>query len=640
MNFRPDINALRALAVTSVVFYHFFPMELTGGFAGVDIFFVISGYLMTRIIFTKFNEGNFSYRAFYIARANRIVPALVVMILITLVAGFLTLSPFELKSLGKHALKSILFVSNQTYLKEAGYFDAASLDKWLLHTWSLSVEWQFYIIYPIVIGVLFRTLTYRATKIALLMMCISSFFYSLHIVKHAPNSAYYLLSSRSWEMLLGGVAFLYPITLKEKNIKVTLSVLGLCLIIASFIYIDSSLIWPSYYTLPATLGTFLIISVNLQYKHIYDNQVVSTIGKSSYSIYLWHWPILVWGSYWQIPYWQQFGLAISAVFGIFSAKYIETLSYSPPRLLTVQVIKYPPLFLALITIVVSQVIYSSNGLFSLYPEKIQVISKEVTNRNPRKNECHLESGIVPECTYGTGEVEQIVLGDSHAASIVRSVEKAFPHSATLDWTMSGCRTAFGIYNTRSALPDYSCGTFINSLPEKLQNYPKASIYILNRYASLIHGANERDDEHITEFFAEKEKLNQRDNAYSKQALDSIYSTICTLSTYNPVFVIDPIPELKKHVPKSMAKELRRGNGNFRVSIPLKEYQHRNDEVFTMLNKLEKNCRVTRVHVQDLFCDASRCFGDKNGRPIYFDDNHLSEYGAGYLIPRIQALSLK
>ena len=148
-SFRQDINGLRAIAVIAVVLFHFNASWMPGGFAGVDVFFVISGFLMTGIIFRGIEQENFSILKFYVARANRIIPALAVLCLVLLVFGWFYLTPLDYKALGKHAASSVAFLSNIIYWRESGYFDAASHEKWLLHTWSLSVEWQFYILYPL-----------------------------------------------------------------------------------------------------------------------------------------------------------------------------------------------------------------------------------------------------------------------------------------------------------------------------------------------------------------------------------------------------------------------------------------------------------------------------------------------------------
>ena len=157
-DFRADINGLRAVAVIAVVLFHFGVAGFSGGFVGVDVFFVISGYLMTRIILGPLAEGRFSVLRFYLARARRIFPALTVLCVLMLAYGWFTLSPIDYKLLSKHAGTSLLFLSNQVYWKESGYFDADAHEKWLLHTWSLSVEWQFYLLYPLTVSYTHLTL--------------------------------------------------------------------------------------------------------------------------------------------------------------------------------------------------------------------------------------------------------------------------------------------------------------------------------------------------------------------------------------------------------------------------------------------------------------------------------------------------
>ena len=168
-SFRQDINGLRAIAVIAVVLFHFNASWMPGGFAGVDVFFVISGFLMTGIIFRGIEQENFSILKFYVARANRIIPALAVLCLVLLVFGWFYLTPLDYKALGKHAASSVAFLSNIIYWRESGYFDAASHEKWLLHTWSLSVEWQFYILYPLVLVAMRKFMSIKTMKFLLLI---------------------------------------------------------------------------------------------------------------------------------------------------------------------------------------------------------------------------------------------------------------------------------------------------------------------------------------------------------------------------------------------------------------------------------------------------------------------------------------
>ena len=176
MQFREDINGLRAIAVIAVVLFHFNSSWMPGGFAGVDVFFVISGFLMTGIIFKGLEQENFSILRFYVARANRIIPALALLCIILLIFGWFFLSPTEYKALGKHAVSSVGFISNNIYWLESGYFDSSSHEKWLLHTWSLSVEWQFYIIYPIILVLSSKVLSLKMTKRMLLFGTVIGFF--------------------------------------------------------------------------------------------------------------------------------------------------------------------------------------------------------------------------------------------------------------------------------------------------------------------------------------------------------------------------------------------------------------------------------------------------------------------------------
>ena len=212
MKFREDINGLRAIAVMGVVLFHFMPQTLSGGFSGVDIFFVISGFLMTGIIFNGFELRNFSIFKFYRSRLYRIAPALIFLCLSLLFLGWFILIPSDYKVLGKHVTSSLLFFSNVIYLRESGYFDAGSYDKWLLHTWSLSVEWQFYLIYPLIMVALKRFYSIKIMKAIILACAIIGFIVSVIVTYKWTDSAYYLLPTRMWQMLIGGVVFLYPIT--------------------------------------------------------------------------------------------------------------------------------------------------------------------------------------------------------------------------------------------------------------------------------------------------------------------------------------------------------------------------------------------------------------------------------------------
>lgn len=320
LKFREDINALRALSVIGVIVFHFEPHWLPGGFIGVDVFFVISGFLMTNIILSGLTDNTFSLIRFYIARANRIIPALAVVCVFILLLGVFVLTPFDNEILSQHVSSSILFLSNINYANEAGYFDSASKEKWLLHTWSLSVEWQFYIVFPVIILTVKRLAC--DAKFAVKIMFATSLVYCIYLSNKDPNSAYFSLFSRAWEMLLGSLAYFY--TLEKSNKKtILLHRLGLVIIVLSMVFVDENLTWPSFVTLIPTLGAFIIIISNENSGLMINNKFTQRIGLYSYSLYLWHWPIAVYGYYFRIDFWWMAGGILTVVMGALSYKYVE-----------------------------------------------------------------------------------------------------------------------------------------------------------------------------------------------------------------------------------------------------------------------------------------------------------------------------
>lgn len=322
IGFRTDINGLRSIAVIGVVFFHFFPSYLTGGFSGVDVFFVISGFLMTKIIYEGVESGNFNILRFYYSRLNRILPPLLFLCVAVILLGLL-ITPYDYSKIGKHAFSSLIFLSNIVYWKESGYFDASSLDKWLLHTWSLSVEWQFYILFPLIIVVFLKFFDIKFLKYFIFLGLFLSFTLGAVMSYYKPQLAYFLLPTRGWELLFGSVVYFVSLrSLKffELNFLVYL---GLFFILVSYVFITPVDVWPGYLALLPVLGSGLIVLVNARNNFILNNSFLQRIGLWSYSIYLWHWPIVVFGNYYQIPYWGGIGIFLSVAFGMCSYIFIE-----------------------------------------------------------------------------------------------------------------------------------------------------------------------------------------------------------------------------------------------------------------------------------------------------------------------------
>ncbi len=292
--FRFDINALRALAVSAVVFYHFKANFIPGGYVGVDIFFVISGYLMTNIIVGRLQKGSFNLLDFYYDRAKRILPGLIGLCVFLNLIGYFFVDPMTYNYLAYTSISAIFFFSNMRFAEAVGYFDPQSEVKWLLHTWSLSVEWQFYLIYPIIIFALFKfSLTRRYLAPILLAMAILSLLSCISYSTTEPAVAFYLLPQRAWELLAGGIVALQFDARDRKYASPALLAAGFVLIGLSMLAFDKKMPWPYYWALAPVLGTCFVIAANRADGWLFKNSLAQLIGKWSYSIYLWHWPIAV-----------------------------------------------------------------------------------------------------------------------------------------------------------------------------------------------------------------------------------------------------------------------------------------------------------------------------------------------------------
>lgn len=392
MKFRTDINGLRALAVIAVVLFHFNPSWVPGGFAGVDVFFVISGFLMTGLIFRGLENNNFSIINFYIARANRIIPALSVVCLALLVFGWFYLTPLDYQALGKHVASSMGFVSNIIYWQESGYFDAASHSKWLLHTWSLSVEWQFYMIYPLVLVLLKKCMSLTNIKRLLVVGTVVGFVFSIYATYRWPNPAYFLFPTRAWEMMMGGLAFLYPLQNIKETSKKYLEWAGIVLILASYAFISKNNLWPGYLALIPVLGAYLVILANCSGSVITDNIVMQKVGLWSYSIYLWHWPVVVFGYYFEMQHREWIGIPISVVLGFCSYKFVESIKF--PALASISfkpIATLKPLWMLVIIGLISYFVFVERGVLDRFNTNnvalYKKISKEIVMPHRRNGYC-------------------------------------------------------------------------------------------------------------------------------------------------------------------------------------------------------------------------------------------------------------
>lgn len=297
MKYRREIDGLRALAVLPVILGHAGVEIFSGGFVGVDIFFVISGYLITTIILDELEKDDFTMVRFYERRARRILPALFVVMLATTIAGHFLLMPDEYKNLGQSLVATSLFSNNILLGITSGYWDLSSEFKPLLHTWSLGVEEQYYILAPILLMLAWK-LTKKSIPLLLWMTFVTSFLYSIWFVNISPDWAFYILPTRAWELAIGGIATIImrstPGITKNNLISNALSSLGFAAILLSIFTFNETTPIPSYPLLLPVLGAVLIV-IFCQPKtlvhHVLSHRWLVFTGLISYSLYLWHQPV-------------------------------------------------------------------------------------------------------------------------------------------------------------------------------------------------------------------------------------------------------------------------------------------------------------------------------------------------------------
>lgn len=305
--YRADIDGMRALAILSVLIFHAYPSSLPGGFVGVDVFFVISGYLISGIIFRGLTLGSFSFFDFYARRIRRIFPAVTVVLLTTYILGVFFVTPFVMKDMLKEAPYAAFFIENiRLFLQHGEYWDVGTELKAYMHFWSLGVEEQYYIFYPLICFFLWKASS-KVFLSSLLLMLVMSFGLCLYDTATEPIRAFYLLHARFWELLIGGVlAYIelkWPnykeITLfsvgSVKRINNLLSALGVVLIIGAIAFFEEGESFPGWRVLLPTVGAVLIIMAGSEAylnKRFFAHKVAVFIGLISYPLYLWHWPLI------------------------------------------------------------------------------------------------------------------------------------------------------------------------------------------------------------------------------------------------------------------------------------------------------------------------------------------------------------
>lgn len=635
--FRHDINGLRAIAVVAVVLYHFGIPGFAGGFVGVDVFFVISGFLMTSLIVVGLERGSFSLWGFYLARARRIVPALVVLCASLLLLGWFWLTNIDYRSLTTHAVSALAFFSNITFWREAGYFDTASHDKWLLHTWSLSIEWQFYILLPIGCLLVWRLFGKRTLQLALLALGVGSLLLSLYASQRWPSAAFYLLPTRIWEMMAGGLVWWLT---RQNRVNARLSApmegVGLLLIALSIVLFDTSLAWPGPAALVPVVGAMLVLGAQRQDSPWMNNPVFRRLGASSYSLYLWHWPLVVAMAYaneQHNPWWVGAGLLLTLLLGEASLRLVENPARKGLAALTgrQQISAFVLIVGGLSVLAVGlrvAVDTKQPWMVNRVDSAVEMASNEANNKNPKQDECHIGTGFQsPLCRFGEGEVEAVVLGDSHANAVVSAVTAASP-GAVVEMTYSACPTVLGakrvVPGGRVAPADHCAEFNDHSLELVNTKFALQKIFLVNNFNWYISGGA------LPVYF--DQVFTTPNEVFSKQFSSRLVETVCSIKNSDRVYLVRPIPEMGSNVPKTLSRALMLGKPAPQISISLTEYHDLSQVIWAAQDEAARRCGVHILDPLPYLCHDGQCWGSKNGRPIYYDHGHISEYGNKLLVP--------
>ena len=456
INYRSDIDGMRALAILGVVLYHFFPNIFVGGFAGVDIFFVISGFIISRLIFKEIEINEFSLIKFYFRRIKRIIPALLLILITSIIFGLIFFHPYELKSLGENIIAATFFYSNLLLMNNIGYFDQSNDVNILSHLWSLAVEEQFYIFYPLFIIFFIKFKKFYFLLISLSFLSILS---CLILSKINPVFSFYLPFTRFWELCFGSILAFLSIKKKQNtqsSYKNIIAFLGLSLLIMFFFFYDEKSIiqnsqWPNFYTFIPVIGTGLIIFANsttFTNSKILGNRFMVFIGLISYPLYLWHWIILVIYRFIEnenaIDYKIKTLLILLSFFlSYLTFKFIET----PIRSNKTNQMKHSIYLLACLfgCGLLGFLFKYTDGLSFRYNIKDLILYKYNYEKDFRSNVCHLNSKDTEEnfsnvCNDNKKKINVFLFGDSTVAHLYKGLSISLePHIYGLSqYTSFGC----------------------------------------------------------------------------------------------------------------------------------------------------------------------------------------------------------
>ncbi len=640
--YRSEIDGLRAFAVLSVVAFHAFPGWLQGGFVGVDVFFVISGFLITSHIFEKIEKGQFSFTDFFGRRIRRIFPALILVMACSLVFGWVSLFADEFAQLGKHVASGAAFISNFILVAESGYFDNAAETKPMLHLWSLAVEEQFYIIWPLVLWLAWKLKCNLLT--VTIIVCAISFYLNIRFVQSNPNETFFWPAGRFWELLSGSILawllffkadalaslklwvdeFLVRI-IRSKDAEVdgsvvsnVMSFFGLLLLAFGVTRINESMYFPSQWALIPVLGAVLVIASGSKAflnRIFLMNPIAVWFGLISYPLYLWHWPIL---SFLQIVDGEMphrdariSALIVSILLAWLTYRFIEL----PIRRIGYWRLKTASLIALLLTVgLISLFVFETNG--RLLPISPKQVVADTAKASPKRKHCHFpqknDFDTRNFCRYFKGVDRSVaVFGNSHSVELAFSIAQILkPLGMGIQHhTMSGCTHNVGLTNLNEK--GQICANWQNSVIQKLKLDKSVSSVVVS---------------YRNETYLKNEPL--------RYALVNMLDSLVRSNKQVILVLQAPVPNT--HINSSIRKEVFSSTSNVRGRSK-DDWSKIYSAKESLLKELPVEVKV--VDPANLFCDKRDCYVVKDGIALYFDDDHMSVRGAEMVAKEVLELIL-
>ncbi|MDB2475074.1 acyltransferase [Amylibacter sp.] len=644
MKYRAEIDGLRALAVVPVILFHAGFELFSGGFVGVDVFFVISGYLITTILIEDLENQRFSLVNFYERRARQILPALFFVILVCIPFAWMWMLPNQMKDFSQSLVAVSLFASNVLFWRESGYFDAAAEEKPLLHTWSLAVEEQYYVLFPIFLFLAWRYGKNRVFWMIVVMASISLLL-SEWGWRNNEIANFYLAPTRAWELFAGSIsAFIVQKNGVQKNNS--LALLGLAAIIFSIFFYDETTPFPSVYALVPVLGVVLLVLY--ADKTTFVAKLLSTkgfvgVGLISYSAYLWHQPLFAFARIRSLEHPSPILMlslsAISILLAYCSWRYIEK-PFRGKLILQRQAVFLMSFVALIITFTIGMFGHFSNGYsyrMNNIPgwtslQAIPVVETTHCHNAGRRTLTQLQANDY--CILGNGELNTAIIGDSHAGALFDAAENYLETRNISAIAVSGgfCAPLLNGFSARNDCVEIIKEAFLFAINHETID----TIIIAAEWANYTSGYRDNLTPELWQDDEGKAETPSDNVAIFARSFSKTFSVLS--ETGKRIIIFHPVPEFNQFAYDFIGQSVMLNHAeslseavSLIPSITLQEYYERNKDVLEVF-EMHSSPNIDYINVIEIFCDTELCRQyDETGSVLYSDSNHVNLRGANKII---------